>query len=211
MQLLYSFTLLFTLAYTSMAAFYGNTTVAAQYRSGSGSTTTLSPTYSVAPVTTVITYADPTTTFFVTQTLFSTIYYTPSSPSSPSSQAPSPSPSTVTSEYVSTYSDVSTTYTSTITSTMVIYATKTLNNKELKANGITATYTTTVGVQGAAVAPTTTADATGQCKGVTQFVTVTETAKQVTVTTTATPEIKYVTVTLDNNYKYSQNNTNSTL
>lgn len=123
MKLAHSLAILSSLTYTAMAAYFGNATVASIQSNGQAA---LDPAYTVAPVTTVVTYQDPTTTFFVTQTKFTTIYYdTPAAAATPAATpATTPAPaSTATSEFVSTYTDESTTYTSTITSTYIVYAT----------------------------------------------------------------------------------------
>lgn len=212
MKLIQLLVLLFTLCYTSMAAWYDNTTSAAN--TINRSVITLSPTYTVQPITTTITYADPTTTFYVTQTVFTTIYYTPVSTPTVTTNVlysqPSPSLTTITStatstavtELASTYSDVSTTYTSTITSTLIFYQTITrttknnLNVKDLKMD-FTTPITTTTAIATAdddTVLPNTSAQ---QCTDIVNTVTVTEAASPVTIT--VTPEVKYVTVTVNAN------------
>ncbi|KOG96155.1 Svs1p [Saccharomyces eubayanus] len=100
--------------------------VCAQYTNGTQSytpyTKTLSPTYSVLPQETTLTYSDETTTFYLTSTVYSTHWFTPS-PSATITSAPTtstPALSTSTSEYTTTYFDTDTTYTSTITSAYTI-------------------------------------------------------------------------------------------
>lgn len=85
-------------------------------------TKTLSPTYSVSPQETTLTYSDETTTFYITSTLYSTYWFTPSQ-SATITSTPTTSPATLTTstnEYTTTYSDTDTTYTSTLTSTYII-------------------------------------------------------------------------------------------
>lgn len=234
MKLIQSVVLLFTLCCTSMAAWYDNTTSATD--AINKSVITLSPTYTIQPVTTTITYADPTTTFYVTQTVFSTIYYTPVSTSTSitrvkSSQTSSlttittTSTSTAVTEFASIYSDISTTYTSTITSTLVFYQTITrttknnLNNKDLKVDFATsdsttiqtnttpATTTTTIAVTSDNTALPT--NSIQQCIDIINTITVTETVNPVTIT--VTPEVKYVTVTVTANKVNQISSSNSTL
>lgn len=75
-------------------------------------TVTLSPTYSVAPETSISTYADETTTFFITSTLYSTYWYTPVVTSSFGGVT------TSVADLTTTFSSSGELYTSTITSTI---------------------------------------------------------------------------------------------
>lgn len=121
MQFLQSFATIAALVSIPVNALYTNSTTS--QGEWDYNPTTLAPSYTVEPITTTITYEDPTTTFYITQTMYTTKYL----PLSISSATSTPM-STVTSEYLSVYSDLSTTYTSTLTSTLVVYATVTLAN-----------------------------------------------------------------------------------
>ncbi|CAI4821381.1 BAF_collapsed_G0055360.mRNA.1.CDS.1 [Saccharomyces cerevisiae] len=100
-------------------------------------TKTLTPTYSVSPQETTLTYSDETTTFYITSTFYSTYWFTTSQSaaiiSTPTASAPTtstPSLTTSTNEYTTTYSDTDTTYTSTLTSTYIItLSTESANEK----------------------------------------------------------------------------------
>ncbi|CCD27321.1 Svs1p NDAI_0K01300 [Naumovozyma dairenensis CBS 421] len=83
---------------------------------------TLEPTYSVLPTLNTYTYSDDTTTFYVTSTMFTTIWYTPSSTISttPTTTSIDNVVSTAVSELTSTIEDAHTTYTTTMTSTLLI-------------------------------------------------------------------------------------------
>ncbi|CAI4848022.1 CCT_1a_G0054730.mRNA.1.CDS.1 [Saccharomyces cerevisiae] len=100
-------------------------------------TKTLTPTYSVSPQETTLTYSDETATFYITSTFYSTYWFTTSQSaaiiSTPTASAPTastPSLTTSTNEYTTTYSDTDTTYTSTLTSTYIItLSTESANEK----------------------------------------------------------------------------------
>nr|CAI6811886.1 ASB_HP1_G0053720.mRNA.1.CDS.1 [Saccharomyces cerevisiae] len=100
-------------------------------------TKTLTPTYSVSPQETTLTYSDETTTFYITSTFYSTYWFTTSqlaaiisTPTASTPTASTPSLTTSTNEYTTTYSDTDTTYTSTLTSTYIItLSTESANEK----------------------------------------------------------------------------------
>ncbi|AJW09557.1 BMC_2a_G0054010.mRNA.1.CDS.1 [Saccharomyces cerevisiae] len=95
-------------------------------------TKTLTPTYSVSPQETTLTYSDETTTFYITSTFYSTYWFTSSQSAAIISTptASTPSLTTSTNEYTTTYSDTDTTYTSTLTSTYIItLSTESANEK----------------------------------------------------------------------------------
>ncbi|CAI4802862.1 suppressor of vanadate sensitivity [Saccharomyces cerevisiae] len=95
-------------------------------------TKTLTPTYSVSPQETTLTYSDETTTFYITSTFYSTYWFTTSQSAAIISTptASTPSLTTSTNEYTTTYSDTDTTYTSTLTSTYIItLSTESANEK----------------------------------------------------------------------------------
>lgn len=223
MQLIQSFILLFTLCYTSMAAWYGNSTGGTNAKSNS--VITLSPTYSIQPVTTVITYADPTTTFFITQTVFSTVYYTPLSTSvditsvKSSSQPQSlttmttTSASTLTTEFASTYSDASTTYTLTITSTLKVYktilrTTKNQLNTEASNVGFTTSANAATTTNNAFVTATSavtdadTVDAATTTENAVLSNTFRQQCMDITNTVTVTETANPITVTVTPNVQY---------
>ncbi|CAD6645658.1 XXYS1_4_G0020250.mRNA.1.CDS.1 [Saccharomyces cerevisiae] len=100
-------------------------------------TKTLTPTYSVSPQETTLTYSDETTTFYITSTFYSTYWFTTSqsaaiisTPTSSTPTASTPSLTTSTNEYTTIYSNTDTTYTSTLTSTYIItLSTESVNEK----------------------------------------------------------------------------------
>lgn len=84
-------------------------------------TLTLSPTESVSTETTTLTYADETTTFYITSTLFHTSWYTPLTTSSVEA---------IVTDIPTTYESSGESYTSTITSTVQIIRTVTAESNQ---------------------------------------------------------------------------------
>ncbi|CAI4036537.1 hypothetical protein SMKI_15G3840 [Saccharomyces mikatae IFO 1815] len=163
----------------SVSAIYSNHTVSA--------TTTLAPSYSLEPHETTIKYADDTTTFFVTSTVYSTNWFTSTSATvtnaattSVSGPAASEftheitSTSTITSTLLLTLHDITTLAPS---STAVSVNNGDSNNKDTKMRSLDQALTS------------------NGCVPITKFVTVTNEPVTQYVTVTANTTTQYVTVT----------------
>lgn len=157
-----TFVPLFALFSSVVLAAYSNNTFVP-------TTVTLTPTHSVETGVSTLTYADETTTFYITSTFYSTFWYTPISTSSVAA---------IVTDIPTTFETSDASYTSTITSTI----TSTLQVTQFETSIVS-------GENKDAKAPTTnTSDA---CIPTTEYVTV----GSVTVTVTPEPVTKYITVT----------------
>ncbi|QHS76336.1 Srl1p [Saccharomyces paradoxus] len=164
---------------SSVSAIYSNNTAF--------TTTTLAPSYSLEPHETTISYADDTTTFFVTSTVYSTNWFTSTSAtitnaatsSASGSAAPEytheiTSTSTITSTLLLTLHDTTTLAPS---STAVSVSDEDSNNKDAKVRSIDQASTS------------------NGCVPITKFVTVTNEPVTQYVTVTPNTTTQYVTVT----------------
>ncbi|CAD6646369.1 HN1_G0039930.mRNA.1.CDS.1 [Saccharomyces cerevisiae] len=169
---------------SSVSAIYSNNTVS--------TTTTLAPGYSLVPQETTISYADDTTTFFVTSTVYSTSWFTSTSATITNAASSSLSSSSA-SGSVTPESTHEITSTSTITSTLLL----TLHDSTTLSPSSTAASVSDEDSNNkdAKVKSFEQASTSNGCVPITKFVTVTNEPVTQYVTVTPNTTTQYVTVT----------------
>ncbi|KAK5779996.1 Srl1p PWA37_001630 [Arxiozyma heterogenica] len=185
--------ILFAFGATAVKGLYSNNTATLTTNSNIFGTTTITPDYSVEPVENVSTYADSTTTFYVTNTIYKTYYYTKNPIVS----------GTMTSSSFSTNHETIASTNAAVTNapsfidrqvanaspTMPLYTNSTTVNIDHTTTTITSTLLTTV--ISSIHNSNTNNNSTLRCVPKTEYVTI-----------TAFPEVQYVTVTEDAKTSY---------
>lgn len=201
--------ILFAFGATAVKGLYSNNTASVITSSDVSGTTTITPDYSVEPVENVATYSDSTTTFYITNTIYKTYYYT-KNPTISGTKTSSP----YTTNYEVTTSNAATVTTApsfndrkvaNISPAMPLYTNSSIVGGDHTTTTITSTSLTTV--ISSSYNSKINGNSTLGCVPKTEYVTVTISPEVQYVTITEEAKTSYVTVTVQPTSAFWSNST----